>query len=108
MPLRKVLVTAGSVSGSAAALWRKTLAVVGLGRIGMNVARRARGFDMRELAVARHPDQDFATRHGVEFVTMERALAQADFVSLHLAFQEGIDPGPVPTLVELKQRLAEG
>lgn len=31
-----------------------------------------------------------------------------DFVSLHLAFQEGIDPGPVPTLVELKQRLAEG
>jgi glucose/mannose-6-phosphate isomerase len=31
-----------------------------------------------------------------------------DFVSLHLAFQEGIDPGPVPTLVELKQRLVEG
>jgi glucose/mannose-6-phosphate isomerase len=31
-----------------------------------------------------------------------------DFVSLHLAFQEGIDPGPVPTLVELKQRLKEG
>lgn len=31
-----------------------------------------------------------------------------DFVSLHLAFQEGIDPGPVPTLVELKQRLAQG
>jgi glucose/mannose-6-phosphate isomerase len=31
-----------------------------------------------------------------------------DFVSLHLAFQEGIDPGPVPVLVELKQRLKEG
>jgi len=31
-----------------------------------------------------------------------------DFVSLHLAFQEGIDPGPVPTLVELKQRLTQG
>jgi glucose/mannose-6-phosphate isomerase len=31
-----------------------------------------------------------------------------DFVSLHLAFQEGIDPGPVPTLVELKQRLKDG
>lgn len=31
-----------------------------------------------------------------------------DFVSLHLAFQEGIDPGPVPTLVELKQRLSAG
>jgi glucose/mannose-6-phosphate isomerase len=31
-----------------------------------------------------------------------------DFVSLHLAYQEGIDPGPVPALVELKQRLTEG
>jgi glucose/mannose-6-phosphate isomerase len=31
-----------------------------------------------------------------------------DFVSLHLAYQEGIDPGPVDALVTLKQRLAEG
>jgi glucose/mannose-6-phosphate isomerase len=31
-----------------------------------------------------------------------------DFVSLHLAYQEGIDPGPVDALVELKQRLHEG
>lgn len=31
-----------------------------------------------------------------------------DFVSLHLAFNEGIDPGPVPVLAELKQRLKEG
>jgi glucose/mannose-6-phosphate isomerase len=31
-----------------------------------------------------------------------------DFVSLHLAYQEGIDPGPVPTLVELKERLKQG
>jgi glucose/mannose-6-phosphate isomerase len=31
-----------------------------------------------------------------------------DFVSLHLAFQEGIDPGPVDALVHLKQRLHEG
>jgi glucose/mannose-6-phosphate isomerase len=31
-----------------------------------------------------------------------------DFVSLHMAAQEGIDPGPVPALVELKQRLKEG
>jgi glucose/mannose-6-phosphate isomerase len=30
-----------------------------------------------------------------------------DFVSLHMAYQEGIDPGPVPALVEIKQRLTE-
>jgi glucose/mannose-6-phosphate isomerase len=31
-----------------------------------------------------------------------------DFVSLHLAAREGIDPGPVPALVEIKRRLAAG
>jgi glucose/mannose-6-phosphate isomerase len=31
-----------------------------------------------------------------------------DFMSLHMAYQEGIDPGPVPALVEIKQRLTEG
>ena len=31
-----------------------------------------------------------------------------DFVSLHMAYQEGIDPGPVPALVDLKHRLKEG
>jgi glucose/mannose-6-phosphate isomerase len=31
-----------------------------------------------------------------------------DFVSLHLAFQEGIDPGPVPALSDLKKQLTEG
>ena len=44
----------------------------------------------------------------------EGALAQlldlvlfGDFVSLHRAVQEGIDPGPVPILAEIKARLAE-
>jgi hypothetical protein len=31
-----------------------------------------------------------------------------DFTSLHLALREGIDPGPVPVLDELKLRLASG
>ncbi len=65
--------------------WRKTLAVVGLGRIGQGVVRRARGFDMRVLAVCRDPARQaaFGAEHGVEFVDLETALAQADFVSLH-------------------------
>jgi lactate dehydrogenase-like 2-hydroxyacid dehydrogenase len=47
-----------------------TLAVVGAGRIGTAVARRAAGFDMRVLRVGRSDD-------------LHAALAQADFVSLH-------------------------
>jgi glucose/mannose-6-phosphate isomerase len=31
-----------------------------------------------------------------------------DFVSLHLAGHEGVDPGPVPILIEIKERLAAG
>jgi glucose/mannose-6-phosphate isomerase len=31
-----------------------------------------------------------------------------DFVSLHLAGNEGIDPGPIPVLVDLKNQLAQG
>lgn len=47
-----------------------TLVIVGPGRIGAAVARRAAGFDMRVLTVGRHDD-------------LHAALAQADFVSLH-------------------------
>lgn len=64
-------------------VWRKTLAIVGLGRIGQGVARRARGFDMRVLAVTRRRDAAFAAAHGIEFVELDQALREADFLSLH-------------------------
>lgn len=63
--------------------WGKTLAVVGLGRIGKGVARRARGFDMQVLAVSPRPDEEFARQHGVRHVSFDEALEQADFLSLH-------------------------
>ena len=63
--------------------WNKTLAIIGLGRIGKGVAKRARGFDMRVLAVSRREDPEFAREHGVEFVTLDQALREAEFVSLH-------------------------
>jgi len=59
--------------------WRKTLAIVGYGRIGRAIARRARGFDMRVLVVTPRPDP---ADKEVEFVTLDEALAQADFLSL--------------------------
>lgn len=64
-------------------VWNKTLTIVGLGRIGTAVARRARGFDMRVLAVTRSRDTALAERLGIEFVTLDRGLGEADFVSLH-------------------------
>jgi glyoxylate reductase len=63
---------------------QKTLGIVGFGRIGAAVARRAQGFDMR--VVAYHPsDEDRVRSSGLaEPTSLARLLAEADFVSLHV------------------------
>ncbi len=62
----------------------KTLGIIGCGRIGQAVARRASGFNMRVLAydVMQHPE---AKKLGVEFVPLDKLLAESDFVTLHAA-----------------------
>ncbi|SMC25008.1 glyoxylate reductase [Desulfacinum hydrothermale DSM 13146] len=63
----------------------KTLGIVGLGRIGRAVARRARGFDMQVLYTARKPlGRDEEERLGVRFAPLDQLLARSDFVSLHV------------------------
>jgi len=57
-----------------------TLGVVGLGRIGSAVARRARAFDMRVLYTRRSPDP--------ESMALDDLLAEADVVSLHVPLTE--------------------
>ena len=62
-----------------------TLGVVGLGRIGAAVARRARGFDMRVLYTRRTRLAPEAERGlGVEYRELDDLLAEADAVSLHV------------------------
>ena len=62
----------------------KTLGVIGLGRIGRAVARRAAGFAMPVLYTARHrrPDAEEAAL-GVAWRELDQLLAEADFVSIH-------------------------
>ncbi|MEX0741243.1 MAG: D-glycerate dehydrogenase, partial [Phycisphaeraceae bacterium] len=62
----------------------KTLVIVGAGRIGFEVARRSLGWRMRILYVARSAHEDFETELGAERVSLDEALAQADYVSLHV------------------------
>ncbi|MDB5060095.1 MAG: serA 3 [Chloroflexi bacterium] len=69
-------------------VWRKTLGLVGLGRIGQMVAQRARAFDMRVLAHEPRPDMAFVEKHGIELVPLDDLLAQSDFVSLHVPLTE--------------------
>lgn len=61
----------------------KTVGIVGLGRIGQVVAERCRGLKMRVLAHDPGLPKD-AAPEGVQLVTFERLLGEADFVSLHL------------------------
>jgi D-3-phosphoglycerate dehydrogenase len=62
----------------------KTLAIVGLGRIGKLVADRAKGFGMRLLAYDPFVSAERARQIGVELVSLEQAVAQADFLTVHL------------------------
>lgn len=61
-----------------------TLGLIGLGRIGQAVARRARGFNMRVLYFSRRrlPEAEAAT--GAEFAPLDELLGASDFVSLHV------------------------
>lgn len=60
-----------------------TLAIIGFGRIGRAVARRAQAFDMRVLAV--DGSLEVGTQvDGAEVVTLDDALAVADVVTLHV------------------------
>jgi phosphoglycerate dehydrogenase-like enzyme len=64
-------------------IWRKTLGVVGLGRIGRGVAQRASGFEMRVLAYEPYPDRAFCEKWGVELVSLDELLERSDYVTLH-------------------------
>ena len=63
----------------------KTLGLIGLGRIGGEVARRARAFEMRVLAFDPYISEAAAREAQVELVPLEKLLAESDFVTLHAA-----------------------
>ena len=62
----------------------KTLGIVGLGRIGSMVARRAKGYEMNLLYNKRERDEKLEIELGIKFETLENLLSQSDFISLHV------------------------
>lgn len=62
----------------------KTLGIVGLGRIGKAVARRARGFDMAVLATDVVQDETFARQYGMTYLPLPELLQRADIVSINV------------------------
>ena len=64
-------------------LYRKTVGIIGLGRIGQGVVQRLRGFETRVLVHTRRLDPVWAEANGVSGVDLPTLLAQCDVVSLH-------------------------
>lgn len=60
-----------------------TLGIVGMGRVGRAVARRAKGFRMRILYADARPSEDAERELGAEHVSLDELLARSDFVSVH-------------------------
>lgn len=64
----------------------KTLGVVGTGRIGKNVIRMAKGFNMNILAYDLFPNTDYATSENIKYVTLDELLSGSDIVTLHAPY----------------------
>lgn len=62
----------------------KTLGLVGLGRIGAEVARRAKGMEMNVLAYDPVVSSDHAAQLGVEVASLDDVIERSDYVSLHV------------------------
>jgi phosphoglycerate dehydrogenase-like enzyme len=66
----------------------KTLGVVGLGRIGTQIAAYAKVFGMKVIAWSENLTEERAHRAGAELVSKERLFKSADFVSVHLVLSD--------------------
>ncbi|KAJ8617161.1 hypothetical protein MRB53_013347 [Persea americana] len=62
----------------------KTLAVMGFGKVGSEVARRAKGLGMHLIAHDPYAPADRARAIGAELVSFDEAISTADFISLHM------------------------
>src|SRR5689334_25278883 len=62
----------------------KTLGIVGLGRIGMEVARRASAFDMKIIAHDPFVAAKVAADRGIRLVDLDEIYASSDYISLHV------------------------
>ncbi len=79
----------GISTGGIPRVFGATLGIVGLGRIGRAVARRARGFEMRLLGADPVAGDEAFKAAGVRRAPLGELLQEADFVSLHVPLESG-------------------
>lgn len=65
-------------------LYGKTLGILGLGKIGSAVAKRAQSFEMVVIASDPFVSEEYARKLGVELVSMDDLLRRSDYITLHV------------------------
>ncbi|TSA47826.1 MAG: hydroxyacid dehydrogenase [Deltaproteobacteria bacterium] len=65
-------------------VWGKTLGICGLGQIGFNVAKRAKGFDMNVIAYDLFENLPLAGELGIQYKSKAEILGESDYITLHL------------------------
>jgi glyoxylate reductase len=66
----------------------QTLGIIGMGRIGQAVARRAAGFEMKILYYNRSRVSEIETELGATYVSLDKLLKSSDIISLHVPLNE--------------------
>ena len=61
----------------------KTLGIIGMGKVGKAMARRAQGFNMKVLYTDIIRDAEFEHERGAIYISLENLLKESDFVTLH-------------------------
>ncbi|MCA9835908.1 MAG: D-glycerate dehydrogenase [Trueperaceae bacterium] len=61
----------------------QTLGIIGMGRIGQEMAKRSRGFDMRLIYHNRSRDEEAEKNLGAVYKSLDELLAESDFISVH-------------------------
>lgn len=67
-------------------LSKKTLGIIGTGRIGKNVAKIALGFDMEVIAYDLNPDKEHAEEAGFSYVGLSELIKKSDVITLHVPY----------------------
>src|ERR1700726_3830648 len=67
----------------------KTLGIIGLGKVGKEVAQRAQGLAMQVIAFDPYVSQEHASQLEITMLSMDELLQQADFVTLHTSLTSG-------------------
>lgn len=69
-------------------LFGKTLGIIGLGKIGLEMVKIAQGFSMKILVYTRTKNQQLQEQYNFQYVSLEDLLKNSDIISLHLPFNQ--------------------